>query len=257
LEDFMVKRSFGMVMASVLIAGCYDTPKKDPYPSDWVAGDFDSGTGAAPVSGYKLPRLDQWECRPRDSTHDIDECKVIPDLFPLPGQDSGVPTGMVLHLKSTLWPATEGDYFTRSEVATFIEPPQDMTDYDSLFLRARLGWQGGGPNLKIQLSCSQVMAAAGGISPNPCVLQLPDMCRSSPCDWRSAGLSLRFGAFNPPGELTLNGGAVDARECLAHVDAIKITVDSNSSTSDAGGDAQVGFDLYVAEVKFIPKARKR
>ncbi len=244
-------RIFGTVAVLGLVAGCYDTPAREPYPGDWTVDDFQHDSGAAQPAGYRLPRLDQWECRPRDSAHPIDKCEVIKDPGSSKNPDSFQDQpAMVLHLASTLLPAGEDDYFSRSEVATFIDPPQDLTGYASFFLRAKLDWSGAKPNLKIQLTCSRVRDAHGGVTRNPCVLWQPEMCRDVSCDWIS-GLTLDLTGFKPPKELVDNGGAVNSNECLAHVDGIKITVDSNASTAEG----RVPFNLYVADLKFIPRTR--
>jgi hypothetical protein len=240
VEIFMVMRNLCLVVILAIVAGCQSAPTVNPYPEDWLIDDFEDGDGETESHGFAAPLLDHWECRPKDSTHPISECKVTAD----PEPDPDHPQNKVLHLGSTLGPIEDGGEFTRSEVATFIDPPRDLTAYKEFSLKVKLVGREAQPRLKFQLSCVQVRAAGGGISPNPCILRYLE--KPPGRSWGTYGLDLAV--FAPPDALN-DGEGVAPSECLAHVDGIKITVDSESNVP--AGQTWT-FDLYVDDIAFIP-----
>jgi hypothetical protein len=204
----------------VTAAGCYETPIVDPYPKNWLIDDFEGENPSA-------PRFQPWECRPQDAKHLIDDCRVTSD--PNDGNNN------VLHLKASLYPK-EGndDTFTRAEVATFTEWPQDVTSYTRLKLRTKLDWVPTPmPSLKVQLSCTGPLDS--GVSPNPRVLMLLEVTGEDLGRWTHRDASLSpFDVFE--------------KECLTRIDGIKITVDATGALSE---DEEKPFDLYVDDVEFV------
>jgi hypothetical protein len=210
---------------AVTAAGCYDTPTVAPYPSNWLIDDFEGESGHPKAFGFE-----PWECRPQDTGHPIDSCEVIPD--------PDASTNKVLHLGAKLYPYEDGgDTFTRAEVATFTEWPQDLTSYAELELWAKLSWEGMAlPNLKAQLSCIGVRLPGGGISTNPSlIIELTE----PQSNWQH--YSLQLADFLEK---------VTSTECLAHVDGIKITVDSNYQLKNGETER---FNLYVDDIELVPK----
>jgi hypothetical protein len=234
-------RAAVFLAAVVTTVGCYNTPTINPHPGPWLIDDFEGGNGY-PVA----PAFEHWECRPKDDSHPIAACEVTSDPSPESNLDPGSKGSKVLHLRSRLWPNASSDEFTRSEVTTFAKSPQDLTPYATIGLNALLKPDSptATPLLKVQLSCTGVRAAKGSVSPNPAVLMtVLDPPSGSYGSWQSYNPSLA--KFTPPEDLPLTQ-RVAPDECLARVDAIKITVDSKSKYT---GD----FHLYVDDIEFIPR----
>jgi hypothetical protein len=234
----MVMRSLRLVVIFGTVAGCYSTPSVDPYPRSWLIDDFEDGDGEPEAYAFAAPVLEHWECRPKNSTHHISHCDVRADPYK--------PNNRVLYLGSTLWSSEEGEDFTRSEVAIFIDPPQDLTAYKSFSLRATLIGRETQPGLKFQLSCVQARTPDGGISPKPFILA-PQEIDNPRTDPYKIALD---GGFQIPAGISDPSKAVEVTDCLAQVDGIKITVDSDSKVP--AGQTWT-FDLYVDDIEFVHK----
>jgi hypothetical protein len=239
VENFMVMRSLPLAAMLGIAAGCYSTPTVDPYPGPWRIDNFDDSNGDP-----EAPLFDHWECRPRDSSHPISKCEVIAD--PVPDPDK--PGNKVLHLGSTLWPLEAGrDYFTRSEVASFIERPLDLTPYGAIRFRVKLDVSPSlAPLLKVQLSCTHQQSGGEGPSPTPCVIATVISDKQiDPSRYNSwLVLEPNLSKFSDP-ENTVGGVAA----CLTGIDGIKITVDSDKKVENGRSEE---FDLYVDDIELVP-----
>jgi len=215
-------------MASI-IAGCFDVHTVDPGRR--LIDNFTNPDGD-PTD----PSFERWACRPVDESHQIgnDDCNITS----IDNRES------VLHLGATLIPADA--VFKRAELITSAEQPQDLTPYAKFWFSWKL--VSGEPPLsaatllKVQLTCTSVRDQDGAVSDNPCVVKtvLPKYDQNS--DWNGP-LSLELSTFNSSEDHT---PMTNPQDCLARVDGIKITVESNSN-------APARFDLYVDDISLEPR----
>jgi hypothetical protein len=217
--------------ATVGLAGCQDARTVDPYPGKWLIDDFKSPTGD-PTD----PNFEPWGCRLVDDTHQIgpDDC----NSTSIDNHES------VLHLAATLVPANSDSKL--AEVVTYAKPTQDFTPYATFWFSWKL--VSGDPPLpaatllKVQLTCTSVRDADGSVSTNPCVVKTVISSYADTSDWNGP-IPLQLSDFAPPEDYTPKPNLQD---CLARVDGIKITVQSDPS-------AAARFDLYVDDISLEPK----
>jgi hypothetical protein len=219
------------VALATMTAGCFDVHTVDPGRR--LIDNFENLDGD-PTD----PSFERWACRPVDETHQMgsNDC----NISSIENHES------VLHLGARLFPGNE--MFKRAELITSAEQPQDLTPY----ARFLFSWKlvSGDPPLsaatllKVQLTCTSIRDADGRVSTNPCVVKTVldsyDPDRNS--DWNGP-LPLELSDFAPPEGFLPKP---NLQGCLARVDGIKITVQSDSS-------ALASFDLYVDDIGLEPK----
>ena len=234
-------------MASIT-GGCFDVHKVDP--GRWLIDDFKSPDGD-PTD----PNFQRWACRPVDESGQIgnDNCKTT-------SIDSNHKS--VLHLGATLIPGDS--LFTRAELITYAEPNQDLTPYAKFWFSWKLVSDDpllspSGTNLKVQLTCTSVRDAHGKpVSTNPRVIltvsnyQAVLDYKKNHSDWdgwqqTSADLFGALGFWRPENTPVSN---INQQDCLAHVDGIKVTVESDTSVPQP---QRASFDLYVDDISLEPK----
>jgi hypothetical protein len=243
----MVKASVSsavLFVATVGLTGCHDPLTVDPYPQHWLIDDFESHNGV-PFD----PSFEHWGCRPSEPLPNY-KCEITPD----PDLDPGGRHGWVLHLGATLYPMAHGDTFTRSQVATYVPGARllDLTPYSSLSLswKLTLDKKATDPSfsLKVELSCTTARNGDAGVPDKPFVLFHFDFHLSElDQNWHEDSL-LPISEFHSP-EQGGNSNADWERECVSHVDGIRITLDSNANVQY--GDT-VEFNLYVDNIELAP-----
>jgi len=218
-----------VAMASIT-AGCFDVHTVDPGRR--LIDDFTSSAGD-PTD----PSFERWGCRPVDGTHPIghDNCNT-----------TSIDNQSVLHLGATLIPGPSD--FKRAELVTYAEQPQNLTPYAKFWFNWKLVSTkpplSAATLLKVQLTCTTVRDEDGAVSTNPCVIKtvLDSYDPDRYSDWNGP-LALELSGFAPPEEFNPKPNLQD---CLARVDGIKITVQSDSSEL-------ASFDLYVDDISLEPK----
>lgn len=245
-------------------AGCQDTTTVDPYPGSWLIDDFEASNGT-PAD----PNFERWGCRPWDDQHPIEAegCNVIPD----PGSHAGVASN-VLHLGTALYPLMPDDTFTRAEVLTWVRQAHilDLRPYRTLVLSWRIALMSdvaeslavtSGQSkrtivLASQLLCTRTQPAAGSESGYymPWIVFRDVVPVDEGSSWNRAH-SIDISAFGPSEKSTMFSlpvwqKAAWVQDCLAQVDGIKITVDSNGAVLSGH---TVPFDLYVDDILLQPR----
>jgi hypothetical protein len=237
----MVKAAPGRMLLLAMtpvVAGCFDVHAVDP--GSWLIDDFE-GPDGYPSDGHPdATEFERWECRPLNSGHSADDnCEIT--------QDSQRQSH-VFHLRSTIDASASDKDFKRAEVATFAGPAVDLTGYERFSFAAKLVGAGGGlpegTNLKAQLACTGVLTPDAGPSSNPCIVVKVGYKED---DWETHTPTLA--GFAPPEDLG-DSEKVNRQDCLASVDAIKITVDFGPQ---APSNAKAEFDLYVDDISLEPR----
>jgi hypothetical protein len=232
MDRFLVMAALRLIllgaMASIT-ASCFDVHTVDPERR--LIDNFTNPDGD-PTD----PSFERWACRPVDETHQIGphDCNITS----IDTHES------VLHLGATLIPGDKD--FTRAELITFADLTQDLTPYARFWFSWKLVSDdpplSAATLLKVQLTCTSVWDADGGVNQYPRVLWT---VVNPTFGWQesSAGLPARDG-FRPPEDFP----TINQQDCLAHVDGIKITVES-----DPKQQQYPRFDLYVDDISLEPK----
>jgi hypothetical protein len=233
MERFLVMlapRFMLFVATASITSGCFDVHTVNP--GQWLIDDFED------PNDFPTDRnFERWACRPVDESRQIgnDNCNTR-------SIDSNHYS--VLHLGATLIPSDQD--FKRAELITYAKLNQDFTPYAKFWFSWKLlGNLSNGTHLKVQLTCTSVRIANGGATQNPRV----NWTMSTPAGvWQnSSGVLLAptpADGFVPPEDLP----TINQKDCLAHVDGIKVTVESGETDT-----APTSFDLYVDDISLEPK----
>ena len=224
--------------ALVGLAGCNDAHAVNPYPRNWLIDDFEDPNDLPTDHSFE-----RWGCQPLDEEHPIRNCDITAETTGASGR------GAVLHLGAKLYSLDlkNSDLFTRAEVATYApKRPLDLTAYATFKFSAALSFTYlPTPNyigLKAQFVCPGAEEGGADFSPNPSVV--------ATCDWVQKGWQdcliplTRFGYSDD------SPGRIDRSACLAQVEGIKITVDSNQPKTVL--TSAVEFDLYLDDIELVP-----
>jgi hypothetical protein len=234
MDRFLVMAALRLIlwgaMASIT-AGCFDVHTVDPGRR--LIDNFTN------PDGYPTdPSFERWACRPVDETRQILNRDCDSNITSIDGHES------VLHLGATLFPS-DGT-FTRAELITYAEMNQDLTPYAKFWFSWKLvpgdSTLPAAMLLKVQLTCTSVRDADGGVNHNPRILW--NVSTPKP-DWQesSGGLPAPDGFGQPE-----NDPPINQQDCLAHVDGIKVTVESDPTALQ-----HQRFDLYVDDISLEPK----
>ena len=256
--------------AAVGLAGCQDARTVNPYPGNWLIDDFEDADGFPKArfeaaDGFSKARFERWGCWPLDGEHpiDADGCNRVPD----PGLRNN-DGNHVLHLGAALYPpmGDGDDTFTRAEVGTYVHDAQllDLRPYlgshGSFWFSSKLVLKSGAADslsgnslyLKAELWCTSArrVDVDGGLPTKPFVVKsieykVANLIKftDAPPQWISNDLS----DFGTP---ELSNNAPDVQDCLARVNGIKITLDSNGQVQS---NHEVKFDLFVDDISLQPK----
>jgi hypothetical protein len=244
--------------ATLGLAGCYDASTVNPYPKEWLIDDFED------LNEFPFDHsFERWGCRPLDAEHPIaaDGCNRVPDS----GSSDKDPS-YVLHLGAALYPPMgDNDTFTRAEVGTYVHDARllDFRPYlgshGSFRFSSKLVLKSGAADslsgsslyLKAELWCTSArrVDVDGGLPNKPFVVKsreytVVDLINFTDApQWIPNDLS----DFGTP---ELSNNAPDVQDCLARVDGIKITLDSNGKVQP---NHEVKFDLFVDDISLQPK----
>jgi hypothetical protein len=234
MDRFLVMAALRLIlwgaMASIT-AGCFDV--HTVAPGRRLIDDFTNPDGD-PTD----PSFERWACRPVDETHQVGNDDCNSNITSIDGHLS------VLHLGATLIPGDS--LFTRAELITYAEMNQDLTPYAKFWFSWELVSRdpplSASTHLKVQLTCTSVRDADGSVQQNPRVIWTVSTPTTG---WQeSSGGLLAPDGFGPPEDFQ----TINQHDCLAHVDGIKVTVESDPMVPQ-----HAGFDLFVDDISLEPK----